>query len=340
MEQMLLALNGLEEQDERAASPGAEAAGSASKENSSDASDSAGAPGAACNTMRRDLTRVIISGGKRLRPILAYLCYRLGGGGELPVLPLMCMLELMHTASLIHDDVVDGAALRRGAATINATSGTAAAVQSGDFLLAQAMGYLHYYKGTGINEALVRASGEMCLGELWQLKARNVPECRTRALYFRQIHRKTASLLGASCQAGGLAGGLPEEQSEMLKAYGENLGLAFQLADDLLDFSVKPGFGKTPGQDLKNGVYTLPVLYLLEEGVPADMRALLEKMRKDDRDVARLIEFVRASKAPEYTKTVIREKTAAAAGALRGFPESAEKTALIELAERLADRSV
>ncbi len=290
--------------------------------------------------MRWDLRRIMTSGGKRLRPTLAYLCYRIGGSRIRPLQPLMCMLELMHTASLIHDDVVDSAELRRGCSTINATSGVGMAVQSGDFLLAEAMTYLHFYRGTGINEALVQASGEMCLGELDQLKVRYKPEEQSRALYFLQIYRKTASLIGASCYAGAIAGGLSESKARMLKGYGEKLGIAFQLIDDLLDFSKKPGFGKMPGQDLRNGIFTLPVLYLLEEGVPDAVKGLFMKKEKDEGDISRLIDFLRESKALDYTKQIIRQKTAEAADALRDFPDSTEKEALRELAFQLSDRQI
>lgn len=288
--------------------------------------------------MRAALERIISSGGKRLRPILAYLCYRMGGSQAHPIVPLMCMLEFMHTASLIHDDVVDNARLRRGIATINSTSGVEEAVQSGDFLLAEAMTRLHFYRSTGINEELIRVSSEMCLGELEQLKGRFEPENQSCAQYYFQIHRKTASLIAASCYTGAIAGGLPESEAGLLKAYGENLGAAFQLTDDLLDFSEQPAFGKMPGQDLKNGIFTLPVLYLLEEGIPEAIRNLIQKRMKDEDDMKCLISFINESSALEYTKMIIRRKSTEAVDALRDFPKSVEKAALTELAEELSER--
>jgi geranylgeranyl pyrophosphate synthase len=293
-----------------------------------------------CDSMRTDLGRVITSGGKRLRPILAYLCYRLGGSEAYPILPLLTMLELMHTASLIHDDVVDGAELRRGTATINATSGVEAAVQSGDFLLAEAMENLHIYKATGINEALIQSSSDMCLGELQQLTVRHNLTNQTRQQYFFQIYRKTASLIATSCLAGGIAGGMPESKAKMLKVYGENLGIAFQLCDDLLDFSDQPGFGKAPGQDIQNGIFTLPVLYLLEEGIPSSVKALFQKKNKELCDIRRLIDYVKTTKALSYTNSMIRQKTDEAVDALRDFPEGVEKTALTVLAAQLVDRDI
>ena len=120
----------------------------------------------------------------------------------------MCMLELMHTASLIHDDVVDDAPLRRGVETIHQTSGRHAAVQSGDFLLARAMEYLHLYRGTGINEALADISLQMCLGEFQQMEHLFHIKAQTQEIYFEQIRRKTAYLLATSCYTGAIAGGL------------------------------------------------------------------------------------------------------------------------------------
>lgn len=290
--------------------------------------------------MSWDINRIISSGGKRLRPILAHLCYGIGGKKSFPVQPLMCMLELMHTASLIHDDVVDNAEVRRGCETINASTGKEAAVQSGDYLLAEAMSYLHFYKGTGINEALVQASADMCLGELYQLNTRYQLEMQTRETYFLQIYRKTASLIAASCYSGAIAGGLSELKANMLKIYGEKLGLAFQLADDLLDFAAKPEFGKTTGQDLLNGIFTLPVLFILEESVPESIKSMFMKKNKDTRDVIRLVEFLRESQALDYTRKIIRQLTAEAVKALRDYPESVEKAALTELAVNLSDRKV
>lgn len=290
--------------------------------------------------MQSSLERIITSGGKRLRPILAYLCYRIGGNAVYPILPLLGMLEMMHTASLIHDDVVDGAVLRRGRATINATSGVEVAIQSGDFLLAEAMQYLHVYKGTGINQALIQSSSDMCLGELQQLTVRYDLKSQTRGQYFFQIYRKTASLISASCYAGGVAGGLSESEAAKLRIYGEKLGIVFQLCDDLLDLSIKQKSGKKPGQDLQNGIFTLPVIYLLELGAPRSVRELLIKTDKNKDDISDLINILSESKAISYTKSMIRQKTDEAVDALRDFSDCVEKAALTELAIQLADRHV
>lgn len=290
--------------------------------------------------LRGELVRVLTAGGKRLRPSLGYICSTLGQEARLPILPLMSMLELMHTASLIHDDVVDGAPMRRGIATINAVSGTATAIAAGDYLLAQAMDQLHYYKGTAISKTLAETSEDMCLGELSLLSSLNEAAPQTASAYFLQIHRKTASLISAACVCGGIVGGLGARQQDHLRQYGENLGCAFQLCDDLLDFSPGAGFGKSPGQDLKNNIFTYPVLYLLENGLPTGIVNLLLKKNKNDRDIHYLLSTIRDSAALPATAALIRKKTAEAVRALEFFPGSAGKSALLGLAENLSRRQV
>jgi heptaprenyl diphosphate synthase len=293
-------------------------------------------------SMRKDLRRIVSSGGKRLRPILALLCYRLesGGNNAKDIVPLMYMLELMHTSSLIHDDVVDSARLRRNCPTINSTSGDFAAVQSGDFLLAKAMEKLGIYRGMGINEELAEVSAQMCLGELEQLRIRFKTQEQNRALYFLQIQRKTASLIAASCYTGALAVGMNESKALALKFYGECLGIAFQLRDDLLDFDETGISGKAPGQDLKNGVYTLPFLFLLREGVPDQIRCLLEKKEKNKRQVQALLDYIKNTNALSEAEILIGYIVNEAVAALSEFPDCAEKHALTELANALMERPI
>lgn len=282
--------------------------------------------------MLKDIFRVVSAGGKRLRPILALLCSKLDQSNDKNIVPLMYMLELMHTASLIHDDVVDNAKLRRGCPTINNTSGVSAAVQSGDYLLAKAMESLSVYRGSGINEELADVSAQMCLGELEQLRIRFKTHEQNRELYFLQIRRKTASLIAASCYTGALAAGMNASKACALKKYGELLGLAFQLRDDLMDFYDMGVTGKAPGQDLKNGIYTLPVLYLLEQGVPNNIRHLLEYKEKNKQQIQNLVDFIKRTNALNEAEKHIRLIVNEAVVALSGFPDSQEKTALTDLA--------
>lgn len=284
--------------------------------------------------------RVTLSGGKRLRPALAWLCWRCAGREAREILPLMAMLELMHTASLVHDDVVDRSPSRRGVPTIQTVLGEGGAVCCGDFLLARAMELLHLYRGTGINEALSEVSVEMCLGELAQLEAACTPAVQSEADYFLQIRRKTASLLSASCFTGALAGGMTAAEAGPLRIYGLELGVAFQLKDDLLDFRAPKGLGKPRGQDLRRGLHTLPVRYAAAHSAGPAMLALLAAPERSEADIADLLAWIADSGGLEHTQRVLEDHSRRAAAALTPLPESPEKLALAELACTLAEREV
>ena len=290
--------------------------------------------------MAHNLERIVMAGGKRLRPSLAWTCHQIGTGERKEIIPLMCMLELMHTASLIHDDVVDDAPTRRGVETIHSISGRQAAVQSGDFLLGRAMEYLHLYRGTGINEALAEISLQMCLGEFQQME--NLFDAKKQNLetYFEQIKRKTAYLLACSCYCGGIAGGLSKEECEALRAYGEQIGIAFQLKDDILDFTGKKDFGKQNGQDLKRGIFTYPVLYSFKNNPNPEMEKLAEKKEKSEQDIKTLLQYVKASKGVEHTEFQIRVCSHGAIRALDVIRECPGKQALIKMAQTLVKRTV
>ena len=290
--------------------------------------------------LEENVARMVTSGGKRLRPILAYLSWRCAGREDREIIPLMVMLELMHTASLIHDDVVDRSGERRGVPTIHTRLGERGAVHCGDFLLSRAMELLHLYRGTGVNETLSETSVEMCLGELMQLGSACSLAGQTEERYYLQIKRKTAYLLSASCFTGALAGGMTAEEADPLRAYGLELGIAFQLKDDLLDFAAPKAFGKPRGQDLRKGIYTLPVRYAVEHAPDGEMRRLLEQPEKSGTEVARLIQYITAAGALDYTQAVLEESSRRAVEALAPLEEGPEKLALTELARTLAQRQV
>ena len=292
------------------------------------------------HSLSENLKRVVLAGGKRLRPSLAYLCYQIGEGQKMEILPLMSMLELMHTASLIHDDVVDDAIERRGVITIHKVSGKHVAVQSGDYLLAKAMDYLHIYKGTGINEALAEISTQMCLGEFQQIKSLFQSEEQNIDRYFLQIKRKTAYLLATSCFTGAIAGGLSKEDTEALRLYGENIGIAFQLKDDILDYQGSKEYGKPIAQDIKRGIFTLPLLYAFENNPDQQMKSLAEKKDKTKEEVDALMHYVIYSQGLSHTELMLRIFSNKAISAIDSIKECSEKNALIELAKTLVKRKL
>jgi len=208
--------------------------------------------------MKEDLKRVLLAGGKRLRPSLAQATYGLGKHPALPILPLMVMIELMHSASLIHDDVVDNGTLRRGVVTINASSGNLKAVKAADFILGRAMELLKIYRGTGINERLAAVSEQMCIGELEQMKYLNAEI--DEKTYFDLITKKTALFIEAAAACGAIAGGCDDRTVQAVAGYGYHIGIAFQIKDDILDFTGTEKFGKKIMQDAGKGLKTLPAV--------------------------------------------------------------------------------
>lgn len=278
--------------------------------------------------------RVILAGGKRLRPRLAWLCGRIGGASTEELLPLMAILELMHTASLIHDDVVDGADKRRGAATIHTQLGARGAVQCGDFLLSRAMSLLSVYQGTGIGPAIAETFSEMCRGELEQSLAVRKRERQTTAGYFRQIRRKTACLLSVCCRAGALAGGLSPAEVQILGRYGLHLGIAFQLRDDLLDFAPACQTGKPRGQDLRRGIYTLPVLYALRRD--PSLSQTLSAPVSGERELEVLLDRVICTGALEYAQCAVQRAADAALAVLSPISNVPEAELLASYASALS----
>ncbi len=206
---------------------------------------------------------VIQAGGKRLRPLLAILCSGIDDPTYQPLIDLAAAAELIHTASLIHDDIIDQAATRRDVPTLNYLRGNHTAVLAGDFLFATAFGLLERSHCSGVLTLMTDAIRDMCQAEIEQ-KDTLFHFSVTEEMYLSRIEKKTASLLAACCSAGALAGGLAPDAVSSLAAYGRNLGLCFQITDDLLDFTGDSDtLGKPAGSDLAQGILTLPVIYLL-----------------------------------------------------------------------------
>ena len=240
------------------------------------------------------------AGGKRLRPALVLLCGRLGRYHLERLLPAACAVELMHAATLVHDDVIDRSATRRGRPTVAAARGERAAIVVGDYYFARA--YLEASR-TGLGEVvaeLARAVMRICAGELEQQAARYRYRV-THEEYMRRIEGKTAALMTASCAIGALVGDLPAAERRALERYGRLLGLAFQIADDVLDYTASPeDLGKPVGQDLLEGFATLPVMLALQDGsAAAGLGRLLREGRPLGAEQARaVVEGVLGTDAP------------------------------------------
>ena len=246
----------------------------------------------------------LIQGGKRLRPVLFLLCAN-SRGKVLPekVLPLAVALELIHTASLVHDDILDDSKKRRGIETANSKYGAQIAVLIGDYLFAKAFQLVA--EGNYSDEValiLSKLVKNLCLGEIMQdLSIFKVPALDE---YYNRINLKTAIFLSACCRLGGIVAGLNREEVDGLTAYGNSLGLAFQIVDDLLDFFGDEQFmGKSLGSDLKSGVITLPVIRALNvSDETKTLREIITNRNISREEVLSAVKIVRDTDAFNYCK--------------------------------------
>ncbi len=268
------------------------------------------------------------AGGKRLRPILLLLAARLAGYDGIRGIRLGCVVELLHTATLIHDDVVDQAPLRRGRPSANAQWGDDASVLVGD-------------NDRRVMETLARATVSMTEAEVLQLELKR-SGVTTEADYLRIITQKTASFMSACCRIGALLGRLEGEQLESLTRYGLDIGIAFQISDDALDFVAdQDRLGKAIGADLREGKRTLPLIAALER-TSADERARVRGMLETRSLGAEQVEDVRRlvmrHHGVEYALARAHEYAAAARADLTPFAPSEERDTLALVAEFVVDR--
>ena len=240
--------------------------------------------------------------GKQLRPILVLLSGRLFGGVNSSVLHAGAAIEMLHNASLIHDDVIDRSKQRRGIDTINSTWDNHIAVLVGDFFVSGALACATHTSSVDILNTMARLGADLALGEIDQFdNARN--HSITEAHYFDIISHKTASLFTSCVEVGGLAAGAAEAQIEPLKRYAKLLGMCFQIKDDTFDYYNDPVIGKPTGNDLREGKVTLPLIYALSQtSLPEhdEMLALAHKSELDSAEIERLIEFAKQNGGIEY----------------------------------------
>jgi len=280
---------------------------------------------------------LIDAGGKRLRPGLA-LASATGGSRRAEPDDLMgaVAVELVHLASLYHDDVMDEATMRRTVESVNARWGNLVAIVAGDFLLARSA-EIAASLGTEIAGLLAHTLGQLCQGQVAEVRAAFSTE-RTEAHYFDAIAGKTAALMATSCRIGALTGNLARTEVDALTTFGRCFGMVFQLRDDVLDvIGTEEDLGKLPGQDLAEGIYTLPVLRALQDpGAGRELAPLLGKpLDQPERDKARAI--VAASTGIDATVAAGRRYVEEASDAAAGLPAADLGRSLTELAHGLLD---
>ena len=246
----------------------------------------------------------LISGGKRLRPMLFLLCARAKNfSSNERVMPLATALELIHTASLIHDDILDGAKKRRGVETVNSKYGAQISVLVGDYLFAKAFQLVSENNyGDEVAAVLSKLVKNLCVGEIMQ--DRSLFIVPTLSEYYTRINLKTAVFLSSCCRLGGIISGLNEKEIDGLTFYGSSLGLAFQIVDDILDFFGDEKItGKIIGGDLKSGVMTLPVIRALQVSKDSEvLRGIVTRHEVTNSDISDAIEIIKNTDAVEYCK--------------------------------------
>lgn len=283
---------------------------------------------------------IVAAGGKRLRPMLVLLAARALGYEGSDHAKLAAVIELIHTSTLLHDDVVDESSMRRGRETANELFGNQASVLVGDFLYSRSFQMMVEVDNMKVLNILADTTNEVAAGEVLQLMNINDPKV-SEASYYQVIERKTAILFAAATQLGAVLNNASENIEQGLRQYGLQLGIAFQLIDDALDYAADAEeMGKNVGDDLAEGKPTLPLIYALTQSQESDravIRKAIEQGGLDDLD--QVLNIVKATNAIEYTYQAAEKAVKKAIESLTPLNDSPFKTALIELAKLSLSRN-
>lgn len=275
--------------------------------------------------------------GKRLRPALVLLCGSFAGEHSERLTRVATAVELIHMATLVHDDIIDDAALRRGVASARDRFGDPVAVLAGDFLFAKAFQLFASVNDPRVVNEAAEVVGVMCSGEIQQQLDQG--RVASESEYFARIEAKTGRFIEASCRLGAMAAGLERSAEDLLARFGHDMGMAFQVIDDVLDWSEDSlQLGKSVGEDIAQGVYTLPLIYALQQTQWADELGSYIAQAKA-RPLARIRQMLKASGALEYAKNRAIGLKDSAMAALAGLPPGASRDSLEELAQFVVDRN-
>lgn len=283
---------------------------------------------------------IISAGGKRLRPVLVLLVANAYSYKGTAHHELAAVVEFIHTATLLHDDVVDESSLRRGRATANALFGNAASVLVGDFLYSRAFQMMADLANMRVMQILSEATNVIAEGEVLQLLNMHDPDV-SQERYLQVIRSKTAKLFEAAAELGALIAGATEPQIAAAGEYGRSLGTAFQLIDDVLDYAGDAAeIGKNVGDDLREGKPTLPLIYLMENGTPEQRQLVRTCIEQgDEQHFDAVLAAVTSSGALDFTRRQAEIAAARAAEAIAGLPESEYKDSLLQLAHFSVNRT-
>jgi len=282
------------------------------------------------------------AGGKRIRPVFVLLAGKFGSYSLDTLKRVAVPLELIHMATLVHDDVIDDAETRRGQLTVKSKWDNRIAMYTGDYIYAKALTVITELEKVRIHQILSGAIVQMCIGEMEQIRDFFNVEQSVRN-YLRRIRRKTALLIAVSCQLGAMAADAPDRYCHALYRFGYNVGMLFQITDDLLDLcGTEKAIGKPPGSDLRQGNITLPVLYALQdERIRPQLLREIELIKESEGQVssAAAVKLVRSSKGIALAEQMADRYVAKALKALEQLPDITAKRNLADIARFIAKRS-
>ncbi len=281
---------------------------------------------------------LIAAGGKRFRAMLVLLAGYFGDPTDPRLIPGSVSIELVHLATLYHDDVIDESDARRGTPSANARWTNTVAILTGDFLFARAS-EISTDLGTEVCRLLARTIAVLCDGQIREVDSSAKVEQEV-SNYLEIIRRKTASLIGTSCRLGGMLSDAPTEHVDVLEEFGEALGMAYQLSDDIMDITAtQMELGKEPGVDLREGVYTLPVLHALaNDERREELARILSHGSPDGEMLDRVLEIIRAGGSIAHARAAVTEEVARATRLAERLPDGPARHSLIQLARFLAAR--
>lgn len=288
--------------------------------------------------LKKASAHLLKAGGKRIRPVFVLLAGKFGRYDVAKLTQVAAALELIHMASLVHDDVIDDAATRRGTPTVKSEWGDRMAMYTGDYIFARALVLLAEFSDVRIHQLLSESIVAMCEGEIEQIRDFYNKEQNLRT-YLRRIKRKTALLLSVSCTLGAMVAECSPREVRLLERYGYNAGMAFQIIDDILDLTSTPKkLGKPVGSDLRQGNLTLPVLFALQNSRDALRLRNLIGREMTTAEVEEAVKIVKSSGGIEYARTMADRYMEKCLGALRQLPHTDARTKLEGIAHFINER--
>lgn len=285
------------------------------------------------------LKAIIAAGGKRLRPMMTLLAARIPGKAEeidpQKLYQVAAAVEMLHTASLVHDDTIDEASMRRGAATLNANLGGGTVILVGDYLFAQSAILITRPGNPRVVKIFAECLATICDGELTQLFSKKQWK-QDKEDYYKRIYCKTAVLFATACELGTIMGGGDDELVDRMRRFGHLLGMGFQIIDDVIDFYPAEITGKATGGDLRQGLVTLPTMYFFEKAAPAEadfVKKLVEANEHTEEEINKAVGLIKASGAFDLAYAEAKDFILRAKDLLTEVPDSESKARLLQIAD-------